>query len=160
MEQKHIVASALILVLIVAGMFIFAYLKKHEIQESQDQGLHVEEDPTSPYGTITRIDAKHFYIDGTHTVVGEMAMPTPCDLLNWDTRILESFPEQVIIDFEVVNHAETCAQVVTPQRFSVSFDASEEAVVRATLQGREIEVNLIPALEGESPEDFELFIKG
>jgi hypothetical protein len=159
MEQKHIIASAVVLGLIIVGMFTFAYLKKSEL-ESPEPTVTVTEDPSSPYGHITSIDAKHFFIGGTHTVAGEILMPTPCDLLEWDTRIMESAPEQVIIDFTVINHTETCAQVMTPQRFKVSFDASSEAVIRATLAGREVILNLVPALDGETPEDFELFIKG
>lgn len=159
MEHKHIIASAVVLALIIAGMFVFAYLKKAEIEKGEQQAP-VAVDENSPYGDITRIDAKHFFIAPTHTIVGEIVMPTPCDLLNWDMRVMESSPEQVIIDFHVVNHADNCAQVATPQRFKVSFDASEKAVIRARLEGRDIDLNLIPAQPGESPEDFELFIKG
>ncbi len=159
MEHKHIIPAVVILVLIIIGMFVFAYLKKAELQEEVPQAPVVEE-TGSPYANITRIDAKHFYQDGIHTLTGEILMPTPCDLLNWTTRIQESFPETVVIDFDVINNAEMCAQVITPQRFKVSFTASEQAIVRATLLGRELEVNLVPALDGESPDDFEIFIKG
>lgn len=159
MENKHIGIAIGTLVLIIAGMFVFAYLKKTELNEAPPQNTQVTED-TSPYANITRIDAKHFFINGEHTIVGEILMPTSCDLLNWSTRIAESMPEQVTIDFTVVNHSDTCAQVVTAQRFKVSFTASEQAVIKATFEGRAIEVNLIPALTGESPDDFELFIKG
>ena len=160
MEQKHIVVSVIALVLIIAGMFIFAYLKKNELSQPQVPEVTTTQDGDSPYADITRIDAKHFYIPPTHTIAGEMIMPTPCDLLNWTTRTVAGTPEQVVVDFTVVNHAESCVQVATPQRFKVSFDASENAVIRATLQGRELQVNLVPALPGETPDDFELFIKG
>ena len=65
-----------------------------------------------------------------------------------------------MVDFDVINNADMCAQVITDQRFSVSFDASEEARISAKLEGRQVELNLIPAAEGETPDDFELFIKG
>ena len=148
-----------ILALIVVGMFGFAYLKKTEISEAptaQPEPIPVD----GPYASITRIDAKHFFILPTHTVAGEILMPTPCDLLNWSTRVQESMPETIYIDFDIVNHAESCEQTPTTQRFMVSFDASENAVIKATLEGRAVELNLIPAAEGETPEDFELFIKG
>ena len=74
--------------------------------------------------------------------------------------IAESFPEQVTVDFKVINNAEACTQVITPQRFKVEFDASENASMRARLNGRNIELNLIPAAEGETPDEFEIFIKG
>lgn len=161
MEQKHIVGSITLLGLIILGMFVFAYLKREEIQQTTPppQGGDVVTD-TSPYANITRIDGKHFFDGKTHTVVGEIPMPTACDLFNWSVRIAESMPETVTIDFDVINNAEMCAQVVTPQRFKVSFDASEGATIKATLEGREVILNLIPALPGESPDDFEVFIKG
>lgn len=159
MENKHITVAVGALILIVIGMFVFAYLKKTELNTVETQKTNVVADD-SPYSNITRIDAKHFYIAGEHTLAGEIVMPTPCDLLNWSTRIGESAPEQVTIDFDVVNRSESCAQVVTAQRFLVTFKASEAATIRATLEGRPLEVNLIPALPGESPDDFELFIKG
>ncbi len=87
-------------------------------------------------------------------------MPTPCDLLNWTSSVAESMPEQVAIDFTVVNTTDTCTQVVTPQIFQVAFEASEAATLSATLNGRRVELNLIPALPGERPEDYEFSGKG
>lgn len=159
MNQKIVVISIALFILIVAGMFIFAYLKKSEVTEPI-----VEETPTPQedveYASITVITAKHFFIDGVHTLAGEIPMPTPCDLLEAEARVAESFPEQVTIDFNVINTAEMCAQVITPQRFMVTASASEGATFKATLMGRPVELNLVPAGAGETPEDFELYIKG
>src|SRR5690606_21725381 len=95
------------------------------------------------YAGITHINAKHFYENGVHTLVGEIPMPTPCDLLEADALVAESMPEQVTVDFMVVNNADFCAQVITPQRFKVSSSASEAAVFRATFAGREVTLNLL-----------------
>ncbi len=158
MEHKSLIAGGITLVLIIAGMFIFAHLKKQEIVDVQQ--TETESVQTDPYAYITRIDAKHFFINGTHTLVGEILMPTQCDLLNWDAKIQESSPETVLVDFAVINHAETCAQVMTPQRFKLDATASELAKFRARFMGRDVELNLIPASAGETPDDYELFIKG
>ena len=159
MEHKNIIASGIVLVLIIVGMFVFAYLKRSEI-ETVVPPVSTTEETKTPYDTITRVDAKHFFIDGTHTLVGEIPMPTPCDLLNWDAPVEKSAPEKVMIAFTVINHTESCPETITSQRFKVSFVAGQDAVMNATLQGRAIELNLIPAGEGETPDDFELFIKG
>jgi hypothetical protein len=146
---------------LIVGMIIFTFLAQKSI-ETDIVPLPTEEEPivtTNPYG-IERIDAKHFYIDGTHTIVGSIMMPTPCDLLEGKAMIAESMPEQITFAFDVINTAETCAQVVTEQRFMVEAVASEGASMRATFMGFPIELNLIPAGADESPEDFELFIKG
>lgn len=161
MSQKSIILVVTLFVLIVAGMFVYANLKKNELN-NKDMANQVEvtEDQELPYPDITRIDAKHYYIDGTHTLVGEINFPTPCDLLEANAVVMESFPEQVRVDFNVVNNSDTCVQVVTAQRFKVEAVASDEATFSAKFMGRDVELNLIPAATGEVPEEFELFIKG
>ncbi len=158
MDKRTVVLVVTLFALIVAGMFIFAYLKRQEV--STPAPVIVVEEPVVPYADITRIDAKHYFVDGVHTFVGEIPFPTPCDLLEATSTVMESYPEQVRLDFTVINNAEMCAQVVTAQRFMVSATASEAATVTATFMGRPVELNLIPAAPGERPEDFELFIKG
>ena len=160
MSQKSIVLIVTLFVLIVVGMFIFANLKKGELQQPLDTPTVTEEPASVPYPDITRIDAKHYFIDGVHTLVGEIVFPTPCDLLETSAMVMESYPEQVNVDFDVINNADTCAQVLTPQRFKVSFTASDAAEISAHFMDRHIELNLIPAAEGENPDEFELFIKG
>lgn len=161
MSQKSIILVVSLFIIIVAGMFMYANLKKAELaDESTPQPLPTEQETPVPYPDITRIDAKHYFIDGVHTLVGEVNFPTPCDLLEADAVVMESFPEQVVVDFSVINNAESCAQVVTAQRFMVDFQASSEASISARFMGRDIDLNLIPAAEGETPEEFELFIKG
>ncbi|MFT5850005.1 MAG: hypothetical protein ACI9H6_000834 [Patiriisocius sp.] len=159
MNRKAIIIAIVLFVLIVAGMFTFAFLKKNEmIEEVQQQ---TEEPKTEvKYAAITRVDATHFYADGVHTLVGEILMPTPCDLLEAEVMVAESLPEQIFVDFSVLNTADFCAQTITPQRFKVTAPASEEATFTAKFMGRAVELNLIPAGSGETPDDFELFIKG
>ncbi len=159
MKNHGIIASIIIFALIIAGMFIFAFLKKSELNETTLPNVPVIATST-PYDSISRVDAIHYYIDGVHTLAGEILMPTPCDLLNWEPIVRESMPESVTVEFSVINNAEICAQVVTPARFLVPFAASNAAVINATLNGKEVELNLIPAEAGEKPEDFELYIKG
>jgi len=151
------IVGGIAFVLIVVGLFVLVYVNKNNAKE--DAPVEDQTPTENPYG-ITRIDAKHFYIDGTHTVAGEIDMPTPCDLLDGQATVAESMPEQVTIDFNVINTSETCVQAITPQRFKVSFDASAEAVIKARFMGQEVELNLVPAGEGETPEDFELYLKG
>ncbi|NCN11813.1 hypothetical protein GW937_00650 [Candidatus Kaiserbacteria bacterium] len=160
MSQKSIVLIVSIFVLIVAGMFIYANLKKAEIAETSATPNEETVAVDVPYDDITRIDAKHYIIDGVHTIVGEISMPTPCDLLEAEAVVMESYPEQVSVNFSVINTAEVCAQMTTEQRFKVSFSASPEAVITAKFMGRAVTLNLIPAGANEKPEDFELFLKG
>lgn len=159
MDKRTVILTISIFVFIVIGMFTFAHLKKEELDQVPAERME-DEEILVPYADITRIDAKHFFIDGEHSFAGEILMPTPCDLLTTDALVMESYPEQIKLEFSVINNSEMCAQVVTPQRFLITTKASDEATVTATFMGRVVELNLIPAAEGELPTDFELFIKG
>lgn len=158
MDRRTIVLIVVVFILIIIGMFTFTGLMKKEVEVKVEPDVLVEE--PIPYPGITRIDAKHYFIDGLHTFVGEIEMPTPCDLVEVDSLVRESSSEQVQLDFTVINNAEACAQVITAQRFLVEAKASKDATISATFMGRTVELNLTPALEGELPADFELFIKG
>jgi hypothetical protein len=160
MKQKAVIMFIALFLVIVIGMFVFAYLKNAELVKTQIIEPAQTETGEVKYASITRITAKHYFEDGLHTFAGEIPMPTPCDLLDTSTRVAESFPEQVFIDFKVINNSEACIQQITTQRFKVSAQASVDATISATFEGREVELNLVPAGEGETPDDFELFIKG
>lgn len=162
MDKRSIVLVVVFFALVVAGMFIFAYLKRSEIKEPAIVApvTNGEGDETVLYPNITRIDAKHYYIDGVHTFVGQIEMPTPCDLVTAESSVAESYPEQITLNFNVINNAESCVQVITGQRFMVSASASKEATVKAKFMGRDVELNLIPAAPGETPDEFEVYIKG
>lgn len=154
------IIGGIVFLLVIAGLLVLVFVGQNRLSttdEEQQEPPQMEEE--NPYG-ITTITAKHFYIDGVHTLAGEIAMPTPCDLIDTTAMIAESMPEQVTVDFEVINNSEMCAQVVTNQRFKISFEASEEASIRARFMGDDVELNLVPPAEGETPEDFELYIKG
>ena len=159
MYPKNMVIGGVTFGLVVIGLFVLVYLGQRDVHRDEEPVMNDGMMTEDPYG-ITRIDAKHFYIDGTHTLAGEIVMPTPCDLLDSEILIAESYPEQVMINFNVINTADSCTQVITPQRFKVSFEAAEAASIAARFMGKQVELNLIPAAEGETPDEFELFIKG
>tara|TARA_B100000745_G_C20020122_1_gene346888 strand:- start:165 stop:707 length:543 start_codon:yes stop_codon:yes gene_type:complete len=146
--------------LIVTGMFMFAFIKKNEVETQTPAVMKNEPEQQVEYASITRVDAKRFIEKGLVTLVGEIPMPTPCDLLESGVTIAESYPEQVTLHFTVVNNADSCAQVITSQRFKIPLAVSANAVFSATFEGRSIELNIIDAAEDETPDDFELYIKG
>ncbi len=160
MDRRTIILIVVLFALIIAGMFTFAWLKKTETTKTNVEPTTAIVEKPVPYEDITIINAKHFFDQGTHTFVGEIDMPTPCDLVDVNAIVAESYPEQITLNFTVINNADACVQKVTAARFMVTANASEAATTQATFMGRPIQLNLIPPLPGESAQDFELFIKG
>ncbi len=158
MSNKSIALIIGIFVLIVGGMFGFAYLKKAEAPAT----LTPVETPapvTDAY-TITHIDGKHFFSNGVHTIVGAMTLPTACDLLTATSTVTGTTKDQVMLDFTVINHSTDCAKQPTEARFKVSAVASTSASFKAQFMGKAVELNLTEAAKGETPEQYELYIKG
>ena len=158
MKQSHIIATAIFL-LALGGLIFFGFFGGSGEDVVIDDPNPITDIAPDARADIT-ITAKHQFKDGTHIIAGELNMPTPCHILDWETLIAESFPEQVTINFNLSTQAEVCTQVITPTRFLVEFQASEEASIRATLNGERAELNLIEAGPDENLEEFELFIKG
>lgn len=88
------------------------------------------------------VTANHFYTNGTHTIEGTITLPTPCHELRSDVVIAESMPEQVTINFTTSNDTEICTQTIANKFFSVSFPASLEAIIAATLDGKPLALRL------------------
>ena len=162
MNKQQQVWAVIGFVVVVALLFGVSYyisqnnkeLKTGESQIGEDGG---DVQVNTPKVTIT---AKHQFSEGTHIIAGEIEVPTPCHLLETEVIIRESFPEQVTVQFEVSTLAEACVQVITPARFKVEFNVSENARISGTLNGKPVILNLIEVDSDEDLDEFELFIKG
>lgn len=159
MDKRTIMILVGLFVIVVIGMFAYAIVQQEQIANEEALTPEVEE-PEVAYPLVERIDGKHYFIDGVHTIVGEITLPTPCDLLEAEATVEPGTPEIVTIRFNVINNAESCAQVLTTQRYMVTATAPSDATIQAYFIDREVPLNLIPAAPGETPEEFELFIKG
>ena len=159
MSNKTIVSVIVGFFVLVLGMSALLYVQNQTAPAENSVATSTQATSTDPY-KISRIEAKHFYRDGVNTIVGELTMPTPCDLLTTDARVAESMPEQVTFIFDVVNTTTECESTPTKQRFSVSASASNQASLSATFRGFPVELNLIEAGKDETPESYELYIKG
>jgi len=96
-------------------------------------------------------EMEHDFEDGTHTVSGIINLPTPCHSLETNVLVAESFPEQVTVQFKTSVSAEACAQIIAQKEFEIEFQASEEARIKATLNGSP--VNLSPKGDAEDRAD-------
>jgi hypothetical protein len=156
MSNKLIALIIGIFALIVAGMFGFAYLQKAEAPTELPQN----ETPVVDTYSITRIEGTHFYGNGLHTIIGELSLPTACDLLTATSSVSGVTSEKVLLSFSVVNTSTNCAPQPTQARFKITAIASSSATFSAEFMGKAVELNLTEAAPGETPETFELYIKG
>lgn len=110
---------------------------------------------------IRLMTALHQFGNGRHIVAGEVDLPTPCHVLNYDAVVSQTNPQQVMINFTTTsNDADVCAQVITTARYKVEFQAEENAIIRATWNGGPVQLNLLPVPAGDNLNDFDIFIKG
>lgn len=101
----------------------------------------ITETTAPPYDTvdtingIDEIQVMHSFSEGTHLYRGFIPAPTPCHSLLRNVTIMESFPEEIRIDFETRPGAELCAQVVSKLPFEATAEASAEASLTLSING-------------------------
>src|SRR3990167_10568207 len=71
---------------------------------------------------------------------GTVEVPSPCHEIRQETKIMESYPEQVRIDLSVINPPadKVCAQQITQKKFSGEMKVSENASVSVFLDGKKV----------------------
>jgi hypothetical protein len=79
------------------------------------------------------------YADGKISYAGTIEKPTPCDTLKVEEVLLESYPEQVIIDILIEKSDMMCAQVISYEDVLGEIElANPPASVTIRLQGEDI----------------------
>ncbi len=144
-----------LLVLVALGLFGYTYFLLPEKVEAPEQT-----ETASPRESDVVVTAQHQFSEGVHTIAGEFGVPTPCHRLEAETFVAEGGEIEVRLLTVLMDGSETCAQVITPARFKVTFEAPEDIKIRALLDGARVGFNLIPVPEGESLDSFDVFIKG
>jgi hypothetical protein len=139
MTTKQIILSLLLILVVIALVLVLT-----SPQETEEQQPPAD----IPFG-IEQVEAVHTIEDSLHTVSGVFPVPSACYELNTSAIVRESMPEQVTIEFTLTEVAEMCAQVIIETPFTVTFSASPEATIDATLNDEPIE--LILTGEEETP---------
>ena len=94
-------------------------------------------------------EAQHAYSDGTHIIIGEIGLPTPCHVLDWQAAVETGDPDVITIhlastDMTRIAPGLVCPQVITSEAFGVAVQADEDAAILATLNATEIDLHLEP----------------
>ena len=169
MDKKSTIIIAVIFIVALIGFIVISFQKttldtdsaKRDLA-STTEWMNTPATPTPDVPTTPRtvITAKHAYRKGEHIIVGELPLPTPCHIL--ETKgIASADKKHIFIEFiSSIKTGETCVQTITPARFRTTVAGDKNAVVSATLNGKEVTLNLIEAGPNEDLENFELYIKG
>lgn len=142
-------AGILFVVAVIFGVYSYRYAKQTRPDDMRpglekpipmppvlEPGQPVTVTPGEPTPQPAQtLYASHIYNNGVHTVSGTIQMPTPCHELKIDSRIMESYPEQVVLDFTTVDTGAICVQVIADKPWSVEFKASEQARITARVNG-------------------------
>ncbi len=139
---------AAVLFIILPFVGFYAGVKYQEAISYLDTDVVVDLDNSSNDGSANwdslvnanEITVKTKYEGGNLKYAGTVQTPTPCHELKEETRVLESFPEQVQIRLVVVQGESDviCAQVISEQEFSGEVTVSKDAFVSVYLNGKKV----------------------
>ena len=90
--------------------------------------------------TRSKVVFQKSYEDNLLKYQGTVEVPTPCHDIRQETKIMESYPEQVRLDLTVEKPApgNVCAQQITQKDFSGEVKVSENASVSVFLDGKKV----------------------
>ena len=85
------------------------------------------------------VDLTFTYEDGKYLYSGTVQKPTPCDTIEVDAVIRESFPEQVTLAITTKPSDGICAQVISEETIEGEIAVSQQAVIEVTYNGKVVE---------------------
>jgi len=165
MNRNTLITTVIIVALAVVGIILFTSESRTQTNGPQTNEPAQSTTTTDEGGSQDRrrITAKYQYEseDGLHILAGEVEVPTPCHQLatSVDGTATSS---SVTVNFtaERDDSKQVCAQVITPRRFKVTFEAQESVDMNATYNGEDATLNRVPVGEDENLEEFKVFQKG
>lgn len=168
MDKK---STLIIAAIILIGVICFVYISLQTTQVETKPVADIasttawENTPAEKPSEIvvtpkTIVTAKHAYQNGKHIIAGEIPLPTPCHILDASATVSADKKQVLVTLVSSIKTGEVCAQSITPARFKLTIAAKKDATMLATLNGKEVTLNLIEAAAGEDLDNFELYIKG
>lgn len=145
-KKTTAIVIAVIIIVLIGGGFYLSY-KKGKVQTSKTEEQIPLKDGTGAKYEVTFINAKHQYKNGKHVYTGMINLPTPCHSVS--VKDVSSGVGKYTLEFTTKTTDQVCAQVVTPRPFRIEFTASKNIKVDATLDGKEITLNVLEVKEGE-----------
>ncbi|HEY4493543.1 MAG TPA: hypothetical protein VJB98_02900 [Candidatus Paceibacterota bacterium] len=139
MSNKTVIGIVAVLIVILGLVWWGLSDKQEVINEPVDNGSEVTQDS---------LTVDHYYEDGKHTIEGTITLPTPCHTITGEAIVAESMPEQITIKLTTKAGEGICTQVLADKFFRVTFNASKEAVIKATLDGKPITLVFSQVQEG------------
>lgn len=137
MKKYKLVALVIVLAgLLVGGWYVLS--SDPEPVQSNDSSVDTGSiSQPSPESGVTndQLSISFSYADGVYTYNGTVQKPTPCTSVESDATILESLPEQVNVNIDILSSDEICAQVIEEEEISGEFSASKEASIEVFLNG-------------------------
>ncbi len=157
MKKNTIIYIGIAVIILIIGIIVFS--RQTTVDNNQNDGnLNVNQETFAPLEIMT---VNHQYLDGTHTIVGTLSLPTPCHSYNATTNTVGDTTEVYLEILEPSNDSDTvCAQVITDVTFRVEFEAPENQKISGFLNGKAVILNLFSIPEGENIDDYEMMIKG
>lgn len=126
----------------IAAFGIFLAVAAGGVMLYVSQMRELPSDDTYTAGDEQVLSVDHYFENGTHTLKGILTVPTPCHEIVSQVTVMESYPEQVVIDLKEQGASDFCIQVITQMPFEVSFQASKDARISAKRNGKPIRLEM------------------
>jgi hypothetical protein len=155
METRH-KPFIIVIILGVAGFMFWLYAPTFQNARLAAQSDQLPENalsqlppppppPPVPYGgrpTPFIDESRDVVANGKHQLTGKVQKQNACDTLTTAVSVSKTKPEQVSIAFVTAPGSDSCTKTSSLEDFSLSFTASDKAILTASLNGKQTDLNL------------------
>lgn len=155
--NSKVITAVAALVVVAVGLFVYTL-----VSAPSEEEVVVTDTTNAPNNAdIRRIDGKHQYIDGVHTIAGMASVETPCHSIVVEPFFPNGEADQNAVElrFTTVLEGTDCPAVPSDAPYKVTFTAPEQTSITATWGGAPAILNLVPVAPGESLDE-EFYFKG
>lgn len=156
-KKTTAIIIAIIIIILIGVGFYYSSKKRGTQAPTTEEQIQLNEGGTGKY-EITSINAKHQYKNGKHIYTGVINLPSPCHTV--EVKAVPMGGNKYTLEFTTKTTDEACAQVITQKTWRVEFAAPKNITVDATLDGRNITINVFEVKEGQDIDTVEFNEKG
>lgn len=149
--------TIIVIITLAALLFVLLYVSEKIFNKTIVEQLN---SPLQEEAVLPILDIKEEYKNSTYTFAGEIDLPTPCHKIETKVNKISDVMYEIEVNTIEPSPDQGCVQVITPQKYKVSFEGPESVLVYAKIDDRVYELNRFVIPEGENIDTFELFIKG
>ena len=157
-----IIGVAVVVILIILGLYFWLGSSSTDITPPDTNNPPTATTTPVDSGYVQSVNVRHQFKSGTHTYVGSIDLPTPCETLSTEILPVSPGSKTYTLKFTSTKTSEVCAQVITTKAFKTTLRGTADFKLDnfGTLNGKKIRLNAFEVRPDMDIDNYDIYFKG